>query len=70
MPPEHRPGDHILDRYMRGASEEARETARAYLYRLVRLIIRVNERLMVSNPQVEIRAPEHSGLESESPSRV
>jgi hypothetical protein len=63
---EHRPGDHILNRYLPNASNEQREEARENLRHLARLLIRVHERLARDNPQPSIRAVADSALESES----
>ncbi|MBV8977714.1 MAG: hypothetical protein JOZ13_10090 [Alphaproteobacteria bacterium] len=63
---EHRPGDAILNRYMPDASEEAREAARDNLFRLVDLVIRVNERLSRQSPAA-IRQNEAGAVDSESP---
>ena len=64
--PTHRPGDHILDRYMPNAAESEREEARENLRRLADLVIRVNERLMAHNPQSGIRESELPAVDSES----
>jgi hypothetical protein len=63
---EHRPGDHILNRYLPNATEAVREESRENLKRLARLLIRVHERLLLDNPQQAIRATEDSTVESES----
>jgi len=65
--PDHRPGDHILDRYLPHASVEKREEARANLERLARLIVSVHRRRRFANPQLTIRAKEKFAVESESP---
>jgi hypothetical protein len=62
----HRPGDIILNKYLPHASPEEREAARENLKRLARLLIRVNERLALDNPQPAIRANADPALESES----
>lgn len=62
-----RPGDIILDRYLRGTSLEEREEARENLYRLAQLLVRVHERLSLEKPQPAIRAAVDFGLDSESP---
>jgi len=64
--PEHRPGDRILDRYLPHASPEKREEARANLERLAGFIVRVHRRRRFANPQVKIRAIEHSTVELDS----
>ncbi len=66
MKPSHRPGDHILDRYLPHASTEEREVARENLRRLARLLIRIHERVAFDNPQPAIRASVEPALESES----
>lgn len=42
----HQPGDIILDRYMPNATEAEREDARENLQALVRVLIRINRRLI------------------------
>ncbi len=46
---ERRPGELFIDRYMPGASEEAREEAYANLRALVALLVRIDERLALED---------------------
>jgi len=48
---ERRPGERFIDRYMPGASEEAREEAYANLTALVALLVRIDERLALEDQE-------------------
>ena len=63
---QHRPEDIFLDRYIPNASEAEREQASENLRRLVRLLIRVHERLAWEKEGARIRANAGAAIESES----
>lgn len=66
----YRPGDVILDQYLPHASAEEREAARENLHRLVRLLIRVHERIALEDPKPAICANPLPALELELHVRI
>lgn len=62
----YRLGDHILDRYMPGATEAEREDARANLKGLVRILVRIDERLALDAVEKSIRHPKQGEVDSDS----
>ena len=63
----YRPGDNILDRYLKDAPPQQREEARENLRRLADLIMRVHERLERERTQATPREKADSAIDSESP---
>ena len=63
-PPDHRPGDIILNRYMPDATTEEREAARENLRKLARFILRVEERKMREWREQRIRDSDTDEVES------
>ncbi len=65
-PPERRPGDLIVDRYMPTATQEEREAARKTLYAFVAVLLRCATRHANEEYESEIRASDPGAVESDS----